>query len=244
MPLHIDSTRLVKRPALPVDAVLDTVKDKLNACGAVVLVAETGAGKTTRVPAELLTNNPSGQIVVLEPRRLAATLAARFVARESDCKLGQEVGYTVRFDDRSNTNTKVRFITSGVLLRRLMNSPNLDGISTVIFDEFHERHIEDDLLLAWVQRLRESSRPELKIIVMSATLNPARVARFLNAEVVHSSGRSFPVDIQWHSRIDKRPFSKQVPGALREAAKAGLDGDVLVFVDGVAEIVRCKRSCS
>jgi ATP-dependent helicase HrpB len=189
-------------------------------------------------------DNPTGRIVVLEPRRLAATLAGRYVAQEVGCTLGQEVGYTVRFENKSHAQTRVRFVTTGVLLRQLQSTPNLDHISTLVFDEFHERHLEDDLLLAWAQRLRKSTRPDLKVLVMSATLDPTRVAEFLDAEVVSSKGRDFPVEIEWQTRRDDRPMAKQVAGALRECVQKGLQGDVLVFLDGVAEIEKCKRSCA
>ena len=228
---------------LPVDAVLPELLGALARAGAVVLQAPTGSGKTTRVPPALLDAGIEGEIVVLEPRRLAARLAAEHVARERGEAVGETVGYTVRFDDRRGPRTRLRYVTTGVLLRGLPERPDLRGIGALVFDELHERHLDDDLLLAWARRLRATSRPDLRIVAMSATLDPAPVAAFLGAEVVRSEGRTFPVTIEHAARLDTRPLSAQVASTVRRIVEEGLDGDVLVFLPGVDAIERCRSAC-
>jgi len=227
--------------ALPIDAVLADVVDAVRTRGVVVLVAPPGAGKTTRVPGALLdAGTVDGEIVVLQPRRLAARLAATRVASERGGELGGEVGYEVRFDRRVGAHTKIRFVTEGVLTRRLLGDPGLRGVGCVIIDEFHERHLDGDLALALVARLR-ATRPTLKLVVMSATLDAAPVAAFLDdAPVVRSEGRTFPITIEHAEQPDDRPLGRQVAAAVRRAAQDGLDGDVLVFLPGAAEIRRCQ----
>src|SRR5580692_2056263 len=159
-----------------------------------VIEAPPGAGKTTRVPPALLPH-VHGEILVLEPRRLAARMAARRVASELGENLGETVGYQVRFENIGGPRTRLRFVTEGVLTRRLLSDPTLDGVGAVILDEFHERHLDTDFALALLKRLQSSGlqprrRPDLKLIVMSATLDAAPVARFLDdCPVVRSEGR-------------------------------------------------------
>ncbi|MBA3501639.1 MAG: ATP-dependent helicase HrpB, partial [Deltaproteobacteria bacterium] len=154
--------------ALPIDDVLPPLVAAVRDRRCCVLVAPPGAGKTTRVPGALLDAGAvTGEIIVLQPRRLAARLAATRVASERGVELGGEVGYEVRFDRKASAATKIRFVTEGVLTRRLLSDPELKGVGCVIIDEFHERHLDGDLALALVARLRES-RPELALIVMSA----------------------------------------------------------------------------
>jgi ATP-dependent helicase HrpB len=242
-------------PRLPIDDVLPAVARALGDAGACVLVAPPGAGKTTRVPgAALEVTGGRGDVVVLEPRRLAARMAAARVASERSAALGGEVGYEVRFDRRVSKDTRIRFVTEGILTRRLLDDPHLRGTACVIVDEFHERHLAADLALAAVARLRRGPRPDLRVVVMSATLDAEPVARFLGgpagandvgAPVVVSEGRTFPVDISYANishtnEFGERPLGKQVAGALRTLLADGLDGDVLVFLPGAAEIRRAQ----
>jgi ATP-dependent helicase HrpB len=227
--------------ALPIDAVLPEIVAAVRDRGVAVLVAPPGAGKTTRVPGALLDAGAvAGEIVVLQPRRLAARLAASRVAAERGGELGGEVGYEVRFDRRVGPATRIRFVTEGVLTRRLLGDPELRGVGCVIIDEFHERHLDGDLALALVARLR-SRRPELRLLVMSATLDAEPVAAFLaGAPIVRSEGRTFPLAIEHAEQPDDRPLGRQVAAAVRRVAQDGLDGDVLVFLPGAAEIRRCQ----
>ena len=180
---------------LPIDDALPSLLTAVRDRGVAVLVAPPGAGKTTRVPGALLDAGLGNDIVVLQPRSLAARLAAARVAQERGVRLGDEVGYEVRFDRQVSRATKIRFLTEGILGRRLLSDPQLRGTEVVIIDEFHERHLDADLALALVERLRRTTRPDLKLIVMSATLDADAVATFLGAPVVHSQGRAFPVDV-------------------------------------------------
>ena len=228
--------------ALPIDDVLPQLVAAVRDRRTAVLVAPPGAGKTTRVPGALLDAGAvTGEIVVLQPRRLAARLAATRVASERKVELGGEVGYEVRFDRRSSASTKIRFVTEGVLTRRLLSDPDLRGVGAVIIDEFHERHLDGDLALALVARLRDK-RPELALIVMSATLDAEPVAKFLgDAPIVRSEGRTFAVSIEHEVQPDDRPLGKQVAAAVRRVAQEKLDGDVLVFLPGSGEIRRCAE---
>src|SRR5271154_284007 len=172
---------------LPIDELLPSIIAKLKQSGALVLQAEPGAGKTTRVPpaifnaglADLPAGEP-GQIVVLQPRRVAARATAARIAFERGTVLGAEIGYQVRDDARKSRDTRLLICTDGVFLRRLQQNPLLDGISVVIFDEFHERRIDSDLALALVAQVRQQVRNDLRIVVMSATMNSAPVAEYLN----------------------------------------------------------------
>ncbi|MBK7539546.1 MAG: ATP-dependent helicase HrpB [Myxococcales bacterium] len=222
--------------ALPIDAVLPELTAALAQHRVAVLVAPPGAGKTTRVPGALRDARlTEGEIVVLQPRRLAARMAAARVAHERGGALGGEVGYEVRFDRKVSAATRLRFVTEGVLVRQLLADPKLSGVGAVLIDEFHERHLEGDLALALVARLR-AERPELALLVMSATLDAEPVARFLEAPVVHSQGRMFPLTIEYLEAPDDRPLPRQVAAAVRRLVLEGLEGDVLVFLPGAGEI--------
>jgi ATP-dependent helicase HrpB len=231
--------------ALPIDAVVPEVVAAVRDRGVAVVVAPPGAGKTTRVPGAVLdavldADAAGSEVVVLQPRRLAARLAAARVASERGGELGGEVGYEVRFDRRAGPSTRIRFVTEGVLTRRLLGDPELRGAGCVIIDEFHERHLDGDLALALVARLR-ARRPELRLVVMSATLDAEPVAAFLDAPIVRSEGRMFPLAIEHAEQPEDRPLGRQVAAAVRRAAQDGLDGDVLVFLPGAAEIRRCEE---
>lgn len=226
---------------LPIDAVLAELTSALAARRVAVLVAPPGAGKTTRVPGALRDAGVTDQeIVVLQPRRLAARLAAARVASERKVALGDEVGYEVRFDRKISSATKIRFVTEGVLVRQLLSDPQLRGVGAVVIDEFHERHLDGDLTLALLHRLR-ATRPELALLVMSATLDAEPVAAFLDAPVVRSEGRMFPLTIEHLDAPDDRHLGKQVASAVRRLLQEGTDGDVLVFLPGAGEIRRAAE---
>ncbi len=227
---------------LPIDDVLPELVAAVRERRVAVLVAPPGAGKTTRVPGALLDANViDGEIVVLQPRRLAARLAATRIASERGVKLGAEVGYEVRFDRKRSTTTRISLVTEGILTRRLLSDPELAGVGCVVIDELHERNLDGDLALALVNRLRER-RPELALVAMSATLDAEPVAGFLgDAPVIRSEGRAFPLTIEFADPDPDRPLGKQVAAAVRRVARDGLDGDVLVFLPGAGEIRRCAE---
>lgn len=231
---------------LPIDPLLPEIVASLRARATLVLEAPPGAGKTTRVPRALLDAGLAGdgQIVVLEPRRLAARLAARRVADELGEEVGRTVGYQVRFEDVSSARTRVRFVTEGVLGRRLVSSGGaLDDVSVIVLDEFHERHLQGDVALALVERLRRASRPDLRLVVMSATLSTEALAAHLDAPVLRSEGKRFEVTIEHLPSPDERPLASQVASAVRRLVVEGLDGDVLVFLPGASEIRRARETC-
>lgn len=227
---------------LPIDALLPEVARQLLAHPAVVVEAPPGAGKTTRLPHLLLNLFPDGEIVVLEPRRLAAHLSAARVAEERGERLGNTVGVQMRFNSVCGPSTRLRYVTEGVLVRQLQREPTLPGVRAVILDEFHERHLATDLSLALLRRLQNGSRPDLKLCVMSATLNGGELATFLGGcPRLESSGRAFPVEIEYATELDDEPLWKRVRGALRKLIQNSDGGDVLVFLPGSAEIRRCQE---
>src|SRR5688500_17165517 len=203
--------------ALPIDPHLPALVAALRAAPNLVLVAEPGAGKTTRLPRALLDAGfaQDGEIVVLEPRRIAARMAARRVADELGEQVGRRVGYQVRFEDVSSAQTRVRFVTEGVLTRRLTADPELRGVGAVLLDEFHERHLQGDLALALLRRLQRARRPELRLCVMSATLDAEPVAGFLGCDVVNVPGRRFEVAIEYDDKPDDHPLEQRVAAAAR-----------------------------
>jgi ATP-dependent helicase HrpB len=228
------------RERLPIDAVLPELITALGPSRCAVLRAPTGAGKTTRVPPALLDAGiaGSGSVVVLEPRRVAARAAARRMAQEREVELGGEVGFQVRFERRASAATRILVVTEGVLLRRLQDDPFLEGIGALVFDEFHERGLDADLALALARRVQLDARPDLAIVVMSATLETGPVAEWLGgAPIVESEGRLHPVDVQHEDRPDDRPLHQRVAGGVGRALER-TPGDVLVFLPGVGEIKR------
>jgi ATP-dependent helicase HrpB len=228
---------------LPIDAVLPDLERALRSARALVLEAPPGAGKTTRVPWAVQRWLGDAEVLVAEPRRLAARMAAHRVAAEHGEPVGQRVGYSVRFEEVASARTRVRYATEGIVLRRLLADPTLRGVSAVILDEFHERHLATDLLLVLLNRLSQTTRPDLKLIVMSATLDAEPVAQYLgNCPRVRSEGRMFPVSIEFLSKPDDRPLEKQVVSAVREAVMSEAEGDVLVFLPGAGEIRKAKTA--
>jgi ATP-dependent helicase HrpB len=222
---------------LPIDAVLPEIRAALGRGAPLVLEAPPGAGKTTRVPWAIHESFPNGEVIVAEPRRLAARLTAARVASERGQRLGDTVGYSVRFEEVAGPKTRIRYVTEGVLLRRLLAEPDLPGVAQIVLDEFHERSLLTDLLLVLLQRLRRH-RPELGLTVMSATLDAEPVAQLLGAERVRSEGRTFPLTIEHLPALDDRPLDKQIVSAVRTATGPGETGDVLVFLPGSGDIRR------
>jgi ATP-dependent helicase HrpB len=226
-------------PPTPIDAALSAICEAVQRRGAVVLHAATGAGKTTRVPPALLARlKPPGLILVLEPRRVAARAAAARMAAEHGEQVGQTFGYQVRHEQVASRETKVMVVTEGVLLRRLVQDPFLEDVSVVVLDEVHERSLDSDLALAILRELRRELRPELALIAMSATAEVERLAAFLDAEIVRSEGRSYPIELRYLTR----PVSHPVEAVAEHAAAlaAEIDGDLLVFLPGAPEIRRVQ----
>jgi ATP-dependent helicase HrpB len=278
--------------SLPIWQLHEQIVDALRTGNRLVLVAPTGSGKTTQVPQMLAdadvsalgfgvssstsasgSDNPKPKtpnsepfrIVVLQPRRVAARTVAARVAWERDSKLGDEVGYQIRFDDRLGDATRICFVTEGVLLRWLQDDQQLSDVAAVLFDEFHERNLLSDVALALVKRLQQTTRPDLKIVVMSATLDAEPVAAYLGqageqvrkwesekagelacslshppaispAPILVSEGISFPVEVRYSEHLDRRPTTEQAADAVERIVNHGGPGDVLVFMPGMGEI--------
>jgi ATP-dependent helicase HrpB len=198
--------------ALPIWKIHADILCTLQAGNRMVLVAPTGSGKTTQVPQMLLDAGIAGDrmIVVLQPRRVAARTVATRVAWERGGKLGAEVGYQIRFDDHTSLGTRICFVTEGILLRWLQDDRSLANIGAVIFDEFHERNLLSDVALALVKHLQQTQRPDLVMLVMSATLDAEPVAAYLNqCPILISEGQSYPVEVGYLSMPDQRPFTAQ-----------------------------------
>ncbi|MGL5094004.1 MAG: helicase-related protein, partial [Planctomycetia bacterium] len=227
---------------MPIDDALPAALAALAKVGVVVLRAPTGAGKTTRVPPALFDAglvDPSRGIVMLEPRRIAARSAAGRIAYERGVRLGAEVGYEVRFDRKRSAATLLTVVTEGVFLRQLQDDPYLEALGAVVFDEFHERNLASDLALAMTMKVRREVRPDLKVVVMSATLEVPRLAEYLcDAPVIDSLGRTHPVSVVY----EPPPVGdRRLEGPTAAAVERLLDqtpGDLLVFLPGVGEIKR------
>jgi ATP-dependent helicase HrpB len=224
-----------------VDAILPEVLAILQHTTNLVIEAPPGAGKTTRVPPAVL-GLVSGEVIVLEPRRIAARLAARRVAWERGEEVGGTVGYQVRFEERIGPRTRLRFVTEGILTRRLLTDPTLKGIDAIVLDEFHERHLDSDLALALLKRLQRT-RPEIRIVVMSATLDAAPIARYLdNCPVLRSEGKLFELSVK-HLPYSPEPLHVQTRRAVELLNAGQPSGSILAFLPGIAEIRRAAREC-
>jgi ATP-dependent helicase HrpB len=253
---------------LPIYEIERELVARLRTQRRLILSAPTGSGKSTQVPQMLLDHGllGNGQVVVLQPRRLATRMLAARVAAERNVELGREVGYQIRLENVTSEATRIRFVTEGVLLRQMVSDRTLRGVSALIFDEFHERHLYGDITLAQALELQESVRPDLRIIVMSATLDAEALVKYMsgrsgdsvgrrqspesqpealcrdaatNCSVIQSEGRTFPVDIQYAdtpSYADKRPVWEQAADAFIHFVQTGGQGDVLVFMPGGFEI--------
>lgn len=224
---------------LPIDAVLEDVQEALRSSGAAVLVAPPGAGKTTRVPLALLDEPWRGdsKILVLEPRRIAARAAAERMAANLSSRLGDDIGLRARLNSKTGPHVSIEVVTEGVFTRMILDDPELKGIASVLFDEFHERSIDADLGLALALDARAVLRPDLKILVMSATLEAANVSKLLgDAPIIKSDGRAFPIETRYLGRRAQRIEDDVVGAVLRTIATD--DGSVLVFLPGQGEIAR------
>ena len=231
-------------PPLPIDDALPRLTEALRAGSAAVVVAPPGAGKTTRVPL-VLAQEPwaaAKKIIVLEPRRLAARAAAARMAATLDEAVGATVGYRVRFGSKISRATRIEVVTEGVFTRMVLDDPSLDGVGAVLFDEFHERSLDADLGLALARDLQQGLREELKLLVMSATIDGARIGKLLGgAPVIESAGRAFPVATHYLGRDPQVPIERQVADAALRALRAET-GSVLVFLPGAAEIRRTETA--
>jgi ATP-dependent helicase HrpB len=229
---------------LPIYDVEQQLVTGLRETRRLIVSAPTGSGKSTQVPQMLLDRGllSAGQVVILQPRRLAARLLAARVAWERKTQLGREVGYQIRFENVTSADTRIRFVTEGLLLRQMVQDPKLRGVAALIFDEFHERHLYGDITLARALDLQETERPDLQILVMSATLDAVPLEEYLKpCRVLESRGRTFPVEIEFAATpayLDKRPVWDQAAEAFSDFVGSGGQGDVLVFMPGGFEIAQ------
>lgn len=225
--------------ALPIWKIHADILHVLQSGNRLVLVAPTGSGKTTQVPQMLLDGGIARDkmIVVLQPRRVAARSVAARVASEREGKLGAEVGYQIRFDDHTSVGTRICFVTEGILLRWLQDDRALANVGAVVFDEFHERNLLSDVALALVKNLQQTQRPDLAMVVMSATLDAEPVAAYLNqCPILVSEGQSYPVEVEYLPVPDQRPITEQAAEAVERILYEGEPGDILVFMPGRGEI--------
>lgn len=223
---------------LPIDAVITPLIDALRGHSSVVVKAPAGSGKTTRVPISLIDRGlvDTGTVVVVQPRRVAARTVARRIADERGGRVGDEIGYHIRFDRQVSSKTRLVVMTEGVLLRRLQEDPFLDGIAAVVLDEFHERHLETDLCLAMVRRVQQTVRPDLLLLVMSATLAAEPIAAYLGqCPIIQCDGSTFPVQIRYQEIPSRSTLGLAVTRGVEEMLRE-TSGDVLVFLPGVREI--------
>ncbi|MGY3266386.1 ATP-dependent helicase HrpB [Lysobacter sp. HA35] len=236
-----DPARLAHYVPFPIDPLLPRIREFLVAHPRLVLEAPPGAGKTTQVPPALLDAPWLGdrKILMLEPRRVAARAAAMFMAKSRGEEVGRTVGYRIRFENRVSPDTRIEVVTEGILTRMIQDDPMLDGIGAILFDEFHERHMAADLGLALALDVQSQLRDDLRIVVMSATLDGERLANFLDAPRLSSEGRSYPVEIAHLPARRDEKSEHQVRRAI-EHALATHPGDLLVFLPGQREISRVQ----
>lgn len=233
---------------LPIYELESALVSALQRQGRVIVQAPTGSGKSTQLPQMLFRHGllgRDGEVVVLQPRRLATRMLARRVAEEMDCALGDVVGYQIRLDARVSERTRIRFVTEGILLRQMSFDSSLRGIAALVFDEFHERHLYGDISLARALQIQRTVRPDLKIVVMSATLDAGALGNYLEpCEVLVSQGRSFPVSIEYLPRsvdFEREPVW-DVATAECERIVSRTEGDLLVFMPGSYEIGRTVQA--
>ena len=235
-PVILSSARM-----LPAAAIAEQLNAALSERHAAVVVAPPGAGKSTLLPLTMLKALPEGRIIMLEPRRMAARQVAMRMAQLLDEPVGRTVGYQVRFERKVSAKTRIEVVTEGILSRRMTDDPTLDGVSCIIFDEFHERSLQTDLTFCLARQVRDILRPNLNLVVMSATIDAAPICRAIGATEITCSGKMFPVDIV-HANADPAPsqIADAVAAAVSRAHREH-DGDILAFLPGQADIMRCAE---
>lgn len=229
---------------LPIDTLLPELVEQLPHCRRMLVSAAPGAGKTTRLPPALLRAMP-GTIYVTQPRRLAARMTAERVAQELGEAIGETVGYQIRQDDRTSARSRLIYMTEGLLLRRLLRDATLSGCSCVVVDEFHERNLDTDILLTLIKRLQLQSRPDLHLVVMSATLTTEALHAYLPGARSYSiEGRSYPVQVRYAPPDSSTALEKHIARVADGQLAAEPDGDILVFLPGAREINRTAAACA
>lgn len=234
----IDNSEATKLPAY---SIAEEVNRRLRECNRLVITAPPGAGKSTLLPLTILEGlKDNGKVIMLEPRRLAARQIAERMASLLNENVGETVGYRIRFEKNVSSKTRIEVVTEGILTRMLIADPTLEGVSVVIFDEFHERSLNSDVALAMTRESQDIVRPDLKIVIMSATIDATTICRDLDAPLINSEGRMFDVEVFNYERdIDVRNVSEEVARAVCKAHREH-EGDILAFLPGQAEILRCK----
>lgn len=238
------SDLLTRYAHLPASAIAGKLNEALSRDGAAVVTAPPGAGKSTLLPLTMLLGEPSseGRILMLEPRRLAARQIAERMAAMLGEPVGQTVGYRVRFESRTSAATRIEVLTEGILTRMLIDDATLEGVRAVVFDEFHERSIHSDLALALTRRSREIIRPDLQLVVMSATIDADGICQALQAPLIESNGRMFPVEtIHADEDADRLHPAPMTADAIRKM-HATHEGDILAFLPGQADIEQCIQA--
>ena len=224
---------------LPVGEVAAEVNATLRQKPRVVVTAPPGAGKSTLLPLTIMTDTPEGRILMLEPRRLAARQVAQRMADMIGERVGQTVGYTIRFESRVSAGTRIEVVTEGILQRMLVDDPTLDGISVVIFDEFHERSLYSDIAYALTLEAQRLIRPDLKIVIMSATIDTDYICQRFDAPLIESQGRAYDVEIIRAADSDATTCVADTAAAIRRALREQ-SGDILAFLPGQGEIMKCR----
>ena len=228
---------------LPATAVAAELNRRMKACGAVVVTAPPGAGKSTVLPLMMLEALPegAGRIIMLEPRRIAARQIAGRMAELLGEEVGETVGYRIRFDKKVSRRTRIEVVTEGILTRMLVEDPTLEGVAILIFDEFHERSLQTDLALALAREARNVLRPDLRLVLMSATIDAHEICTALGAQLVSCEGKMFPVDIRYTGDTPAEDIVAATVRTIRMAHKEH-DGDILAFLPGEGEIRRCAEA--
>ena len=231
--------------SLPASQIAVGVNEALHTNSSLVVTAPPGAGKSTLLPLTILSSLGEGEkILMLEPRRLAARQIAERMAQMLGEQVGETVGYRVRFESRVSKRTRIEVLTEGILTRMIVDDATLDGVSVVIFDEFHERSINSDLALALTRQAQQIIRPDLKVVIMSATIDTSNICAALQAPLIESVGRMFPVELHYADEdTDPRDIAAAAASTTIEAYKK-YEGDILVFLPGQAEIERCYELLS
>ena len=227
---------------LPVAEIIPEVKEKLSQGNTLIITAPPGAGKSTLLPLALL-HEPwlqEKKILMLEPRRLAASSIANRMASLLQEPVGRTVGYRIRFDNQTSSQTRIEVVTEGILTRMIQNDNALEKVGLVIFDEFHERNIHADVAMAFCRESQLVLRPDLRIVVMSATMDMPQLSKLLTAPIVESKGRQYPVEIKYERGMDEQLIAEMAANTVRQAAQEN-EGDVLVFLPGQGEIKQCEE---